>query len=75
MTDGAPLELQHGSAVVRYGGDAGGELLPVLVDHDRSRHSERQVLLMLLALLKRAATGAGEQNDLRRKRSRRTGEQ
>lgn len=55
VTDGAPLELQHGNAVVRYGGDAGGELLPVLVDHDRSRHSERQVLLMLLALLKRRA--------------------
>eukprot|EP00438_Fugacium_kawagutii_P035282 Skav234846 [mRNA] locus=scaffold1355:110989:115699:+ [translate_table: standard] len=56
VTGGVPLELQHGSAVVRYGGDAAPfELLPVLVDHDRSRHSERQVLLMLLALLRNKA--------------------
>jgi len=46
-------QIQRANAVVRYGRDEGpgGELLlPVTVEHDRSRHAERRALVSLIAL-------------------------
>lgn len=46
-------QIQRANAVVRYGRDEGPGrelLLPVTVEHDRSRHAERRALVSLIAL-------------------------
>ena len=41
--------LQRGSSVLRYGSCQDQWLMPILVEHDRSRHAERRILVGLIA--------------------------
>eukprot|EP00435_Cladocopium_sp_Y103_P011896 s105_g3.t1 len=49
VTDGTGTALQCGSSVLRYGSCHDRWLMPILVEHDRSRHAERRILVALIA--------------------------
>ena len=51
-------EIQRGSCVVHYGSSSVDWLLPILVEHDRSRHAERRILVTLILEVQRGRSAA-----------------
>lgn len=49
VTDGTEFALQRGNSVLLYGSCHGQWLMPILVEHDRSKHAERRILVALIA--------------------------